>query len=170
MPDYPQIVILLGPNGVGKTTLGQMLERTFRCRFVSLERFFLDRYASYAEYRANRPAAYAAFEQHVADLVNGQPLVFEEVGLSDLAQGLIGNLQGRFRVALVGVLAPEAICQQRVAQRGLTSNYPKSPAFVRDTYQRFQASAGRYRLDLEVQNLGRPDDLAGRFSTLLPPA
>ncbi len=169
MPDYPQIVILLGPNGVGKTTLGQMLECHFRCRFLSLERFFLDRYASYAAYRANRAAAYAAFEQHVADQVNGQTLVFEEIGLSDPAQALIGNLQRQFRVALVGVLAPEAVCQERVARRGLDSNYPKSPAFVRDTYQRFAANAGRYAFDREVQNSGGPpEDLAGEFSELLP--
>ena len=172
MPDYPQIVILLGPNGVGKTTLGQMLERNFSCAFLSLETLLLERYPSYEVYRANRPAAYRAFEQAVGEQVMAStvPLVFEEVGLNEVSQHLIGNLQARFRVALVRVTAPEEVCQQRVARRDPASNYPKSPAFVRDTYHRFAATARRFTFTLEAQNLGRqPDELAEAFSGLLPP-
>lgn len=157
-PTLPQILILLGPNGVGKTTIGQMLQTVFECEFVSIELFFMQRYSSYEEYRQHRQQAYADFEQHLGALVaraEKHPIVFEEVGASEVSFKLISNLQSDYRVSLVSVMASESTCLQRVKARGGHSNFPKSPEFVLEVRNRYvNETSARYQFNLTLENEG----------------
>jgi shikimate kinase len=157
-PTLPQILILLGPNGVGKTTIGQMLQTVFECEFVSIELFFMRRYPSYEEYRQHRQQAYADFEQHLGGLVaraEKHPIVFEEVGASEVSFKLISNLQRDYRVSLVSVMASEPTCLQRVKARGSHSNFPKSSEFVREVRNRYvNETFARYQFARALENEG----------------
>jgi shikimate kinase len=149
------IFILLGPNGAGKTTIGHILEEEFHCIFLSLEEFFLSRYPTYEAYRDHREEAYQAFEIQVRLTLarSDGPVVFEEVGLSAIAQALIGQLQQTQRVVLVKVIASEQLCVQRVADRGTDTNFPKPAEMVRKVHARFLTEvANRYSFDIEIGN------------------
>jgi predicted ABC-type ATPase len=171
-PTLPQILILLGPNGVGKTTIGQMLQTAFECEFVSIELFFMQHYPSYEEYRQHRQQAYLDFEQYLRALVaraEKHPLVFEEVGASEVSFKLISNLQRDYRVSLVSVMASEATCLERVKARGSQANFPKSPGFVLEVRNRYlNETFARYQFSLTLENEGLSlEQVAELFRPLL---
>jgi shikimate kinase len=151
----PDVIILLGPSGAGKTTIGRFLEHHFACVFLSLEEFFLTRYPSYEQYRSHREDAYHLFEHLVYDTLqtSGKPVVFEEVGLSSISQMLIGNVQQHCHTVLVQVMAEEALCMHRVVTRSTSSNFPKTPETVQRVHRQYLAEApARYTFALEIEN------------------
>lgn len=152
----PQILILIGPNGVGKTTIGQMLVDIFSCKFIGIETFFMARYCSYQEYRLHREEGYAEFEKKIREAVvnsNEETIVFEEAGASDISFKLISNLQQDYRVALVDVLVSEQACVERVHSQGTTANFPKTEASVIAVRNRhLQEIVLRYNFDLTIEN------------------
>ena len=122
---------------------------------MSIEAFFLERYPTLEHYRANKDDAYAQLETHIRQLLASQQasIVFEEVGLSVHAQRLIANLRSDHPVILGKVMANRALCAQRVAQRGLTRNYPKASDMLKHVYEDFEKRSDQlYTFDLEVIN------------------
>ena len=151
----PNVIILLGPSGAGKTTVGRFLEQHFACVFLSLEEFFLTRYPSYEQYRSHREDAYQRFEHLVYHTLqtSGKPVVFEEVGLSQVSQTLIRNIQHRCHTVLVQVMAQEALCVHRVATRSTSGNFPKTPEIVQRVHRQFLAEVrARYTFAVELEN------------------
>ena len=147
--------MLIGPNGVGKSTIGRILAKNFSGCFISIEEFFLERYPTLDQYRANKDGAYAQLEAHIRErhIACQQPIIFEEVGLSEHAQRLVHNLAYDFNVLCCKVMANRLLCADRVAQRGLQHSYPKAPGMLKHVYQDFVArSDGLYAFDLEIIN------------------
>jgi shikimate kinase len=162
MPHFPQVIILLGPCGAGKTTVCRLLAERIGARFLDLEGFGLERYPTYDLYRANREQLYRDFtafvEVSIAD--TQRPVVFEEVGLSPLSQQLIARMQQGYRAVLIALLASEETCVERVAARGIAANFPKSPELVRRIHAEFLEQAyPRYTFACEIQN-DQPSDEA----------
>lgn len=134
------LICLLGPNGVGKTTLGKLLERQRGWPFLSCEGFFLSQYATLDDYYANRDEAYRSFDDLIRTTLGSgpRPLVIEEVGMSPPSQQLLRGLLADHRVGMVRLTAQPRLCATRVAARGTAENYPKDPAFVQSTWARFE--------------------------------
>lgn len=157
MAHNTQILILLGANGAGKTTIGRMLATRFGGHFFSPEEFFMARYPTLEDYRADRDTVYHALEEHVRAAVQETVVILEEVGLSDVSRTMIEHLQRDYRVRLVKVMADEAICLRRVAARGTHHNFPKAPDFVTYVHDAFLKQA-IYPFDLEIQNEDLSED------------
>jgi predicted ABC-type ATPase len=141
MPSLPEFVILVGPNGVGKSHVGAVLSAHFLCEYISIERFFKDRYSTKDAFRADQPAAYRALLKQLLATSErtGCPVVFEQVALSEHERTLIAALQRDRRTVLAEIWAEEHTSFRRVEDRGTAANFPKTPESlrrVRALYQR----------------------------------
>ncbi|HBL30869.1 MAG TPA: hypothetical protein DD490_28875 [Acidobacteria bacterium] len=155
------LLILVGPNGVGKSTLGRCLARHLGYRFLPVEEFWKARYATIEEIWARLPEAFRAFEDHVrAELAaDGTPVVFESGGRTPHDVELIGVLSAAFRTRLVRVHADLDTCQRRVRERGTSRNFPKTPDYVARCHEEFFAAyVGRYDVAEVIENRDLPEE------------
>ncbi|HYU34096.1 MAG TPA: AAA family ATPase [Thermoanaerobaculia bacterium] len=159
------LLILIGPNGVGKSTVGRCLASRLGYRFLPVEEFWKARYATIEEIYAKLPEAYQAFEDHVrAELAASDvPVVFESGGRHPHDIELIRSLSEAYRSLLVRVHADLDTCQRRVRERGTGRNFPKTPEYVLQCHRDFFGSyVERYDFALVVENRDLSEDEISR--------
>ena len=112
----------MGPPGSGKTFFGKRLAELGMARYVELEPILVERFGTGASFLANKGAALAFIaESHEAALAeSGLPVAIESTGVSD--RPLLEKLGARYRLLVVKVLAPKALCMERVASRARDRN------------------------------------------------
>lgn len=132
------IIILLGPNGVGKSHIGRLLERENLAKYYSIEEFFMERYGNLEAFKADRSNAYAEFEESVRENKMSPRILFEESGISDEATNMINRLKTTHKVILVEVTADINITLRRVKDRGTTQNFAKDDTFVINSEKKLQ--------------------------------
>ncbi len=149
----PDLAILLGPNGVGKTHICHVLERNGLFRFYSIEEFLIGKYKSLSNFQRHREEGYVQFEKVIHSARDGKPIIFEESGISDEATRMIGRLKKDYAVRLISVSANLDLCIGRVERRGIESNFPKSAEFVKDSFDKWESKAkSKYVFDMEIVN------------------
>jgi shikimate kinase len=138
-------LILVGPNGVGKSTVGRALARTGGFRYLDLEAFFARRYASLAAYRADRAHAYVEFEDTVRQSIAAEavPVVFEDVGLNASALAMMTALRHDFHVVVIELAASVDVCSRRAAHRTGGDRFPKTDESVRAVWEQFATDRAR---------------------------
>lgn len=167
----PQLIVLLGPIAVGKSTVGRLLENRFRSRFLSPEEFFLRHYGTVENYRNHRDSAYKCFELEVRQvLANAScPVIVEEIGLTVPARHLLQRLRADYVTLFVGVDADEQTCLSRLAERGTEQNFPATPSMLIASRLRFETEVlPHFDLAFTVRNENAQDiNLTSPFSHLL---
>ncbi len=169
--ESPELMLLLGPNGVGKTTIGQMLEQQYHCKFVGIEQFFMSRYPNPKDLADDMQGAVAEFRKHLLQMVQDSrhPVIFEETGVNPFLLSLIQQLSTECSMVTIHIQASETICQERVVRRGSAANYAKNPKFVAEKRAEFFAQViPVLAIDAEFRNdrkLGT--DLQDPFSQYL---
>ena len=81
MPGQIDFLILVGPNGVGKSHVGIVLARHFLCEYVSVEGFFKDRYPDADAFRSDQTNAYVVKPWFAAHAISSARL-FEQTFLA----------------------------------------------------------------------------------------
>jgi shikimate kinase len=134
-----EALILLGPNGVGKSTIGRALAGTGRFQFIDIEAFFVEAYGSLEAYRANRQLAYAQLEAFLRNAIaeSTLPVVFEEVALNESARAMLSALRHDHDIVSVELRAARDVCLQRASQRATTNRFPKSEQSIQAVWDRF---------------------------------
>jgi predicted kinase len=138
-------LILVGPNGVGKSTVGRALASTGRFEYLDLEAFFVRRYGSLEAYRIERERAYDQFEASVREAIacGRLPIVFEEVGLNESAIAMLAALRRDYHIVVIELIARVDVCIQRAVQRKGGDRFPKTTGSVGDVWERFALARTR---------------------------
>lgn len=149
----PWIVVLVGPKGSGKTTIGRMLEARSGVVFLEAEaialRVLADHDGTIDERYARR--ALTAIVDAATELARARHVVvIETTGASDHADWFLDELRRRCRVSLVRVHATVETCAGRIAARDRARHVPVDPALIRAMHARTEAL--RWPWDAEVHN------------------
>lgn len=147
------IVVLIGPKGAGKTTLGRMLERPPDVRFLEVEAIAQRVLAAMGNVIDERYAR-RAFEAIAAqvELMAAAPgvIILETTGASEETPRFLDTLRQRHELRLVRVNARAETCATRIAERDPSRQVQVSPELVRLMHERTEAL--KLTWDLELIN------------------
>ncbi len=119
-----QLLLLMGPEGSGKTTLGRMLEQRLGAHFV-----------------------------HIDELAPNEAtheLLVVECNGTSFESDCFATLRERYEVLYVRVHAEHATCSARIAERARTSHEQLAPEQTARSYER--SSSLSLPWDLELDN------------------
>ncbi|HOW43718.1 MAG TPA: AAA family ATPase [Candidatus Aminicenantes bacterium] len=152
-----QVIVLVGPKGAGKTTIGEFLAGELGIRFLRVEPLFLEAHvrlgASHPD--PDRLGFEAVLASLAAALRECDVACLESTGASPHFPWLLAEMGRLARVALVRVLADPAQCIARIRGRDASVHIPVS----QDDIARINALACRKTLpwDAVIDNRGRFD-------------
>lgn len=152
----PRLVLLVGPKGAGKSTLGAFLAEQTGAAFVRVEPIYL------GVLRANpgvdpatlEPAGFGAILTELVRVGETAPLLcIESTGAAGYFPMFLSQLRERFRITIVRVSAPAETCVERVRTRVAAGHIPVSDDRVREINR--VAESVRLPWDLEIDNDGQ---------------
>ena len=128
-----QVIVLVGPKGAGKSTIGRFVATEFAVHFVDAERVFLsvreDRGAGDASLEAR---GFGALRRHLrAALARHPVLCFETTGTSEHVAPLFAFLERVARLSLVRVTVAPAEGERRLNARPAVGHVPCAAATAR---------------------------------------
>src|SRR6185503_19987574 len=112
---HPVFIVLIGPPGAGKTSIGEGLAEELGWNFEDAEKLLLERYGSREVALANQDAVLADLEtayRSRAGTSDG-PIALESTRLSE--RDILLRLARDFEVAFLKVRASADTCVERVA-------------------------------------------------------
>jgi hypothetical protein len=167
----PSLVLLLvGPKGAGKTTIGSMLARRLDVAFLRVEPIYLDvvRRHPGTDAAELEPAGFGAILDALDREAANHPVVcLESTATAGFFAEFLRRLRSRHDVRIVRVLAPPRACVARVRGRDATDHIPVSDDRLAD----INRAAERVELpwDLVLDNSGplREREIVDAVSALL---
>lgn len=181
----PRLIVLVGPKGSGKSTLGRLLGSQPGVRYLDVEPLFQRALAQlggigpgYA--RAGFDAVYEAILE-IAEDERPDNLVFETTGTSEEAVRLLDRLASvsmpaknaedpprRFEIRLVRVRADLEVCTRRRLGRDAAAHVPVSEERIRQMHAQTEALDWDWHLDVD-NSADDPFDAADRIRAQLRP-
>ncbi len=122
------VLVLVGPKGAGKTTIGHILAADLGLHFLRVEPLFLEGRARLGSSHPQLEAVgFQAVLNAVRDALGRDEVVcFETTGASACVASLLEALQSEARVLLVRVLAAPEQCLTRIHSRDASIHIPVS--------------------------------------------
>ncbi len=148
-----QIILLIGPKGAGKTTIGKLLAREPDVRFLEVE-VISKRVLATMGNQIDESYARRVFDEIVHEVESidraHRVIVLETTGASDHTPHFLDGLRRGHQVRLVRVTAGAETCARRIVERDQSRQIAVSPALVREMHTRSEAL--QLPWDLEVAN------------------
>ena len=137
------VVVLVGPKGAGKSTLGRALEHAGFARFVDVESIFL----ALPDDQRTPEIGYRALLRELEN--EPRAATIELTGAAPEALELIEELRARRPVRLIRVDAPKDLCIERVKERDPAGHLPSDDALVAEVHRRSAALELNYDLAVD---------------------
>ena len=123
-----RVIVLVGPKGAGKSTIGQRLETQLGIPFVRVEPIYLQVRATLGPAHPDlEREGFRAILAHLDEaLAQYDTICFETTGASQHTPWLLAELGRSAEVLLVQVLAEPAQCLERIHSRDASIHIPVS--------------------------------------------
>jgi predicted ABC-type ATPase len=123
-----QVLVLVGPKGAGKSTIGEILATDLGLHFLRVEPIFLDVRAQLGASDSRlEPAGFQAVLRALRDALGLHDIIcFETTGASAHVSWLLEALRQEARVLLIRVLAAPDQCLARIRARDASIHIPVS--------------------------------------------
>lgn len=138
MDERTQLLVLVGPKGAGKTTLGRMLEQRLGAHFIHVERIaqrILAECGGSVDERYARRALRAILDELAVQAADNELLVIESTGASSETPGFFAALRERYEVLFVRVHAQRETCDARIAGRQQKDQVQLQPELIARMYE-----------------------------------
>lgn len=170
MSHRSHIVLLVGPKGAGKSTLGALLERDLGARFIRVESIYLQVLQAHpnVDPASLEPLGFEAILKELDCVAQSNRVVcIESTGTAGYFPTFLARLQAQHRVTLVRVVALAEICIARVKRRDAIGHIAVSDERVREINR--VAASVRMPWDIEVNNSGEQsaEDVAQEIARAL---
>lgn len=123
-----RMIVLVGPKGAGKSTIGQLLEKRLGIPFIRVEPVYLQvRTALSPDYPDLERQGFQAILDHLTDaLATNEILCFETTGASAQSSWLLRELGRLVEVLPVQVRTDPSQCLTRIHRRDASIHIPVS--------------------------------------------
>ena len=123
-----RLIVLVGPKGAGKTTIGQLLEARLGIPFIKVEPVYLQvRAALGPEHPDLERQGFQAFlDELTAALATNETICFETTGASAYTSWLLTELSRQAVILPVQVLVDPSQCLERIHRRDASLHIPVS--------------------------------------------
>lgn len=163
-----RIVLLVGPKGCGKTTLGRWLEEDLGERFLEVEtiaqRVLAERGGVMGEGYAQ--ACFDAIRAAVDQLP--EPLIImETTGAAAETQAFLDGLRAKHDVLLVRVRASANTCEWRIARRDSSRQVPVPRELIDRMHAATEALGWSWDLELDNDEGIARQEVSARVRALL---
>lgn len=168
--DRARLVVLVGPKGAGKTTIGRMIARRPGVYFLEVEAIAQRVLATTGNVVDESYArqAFAAIVQAVRDIERDHDaIVLETTGASETTPWFLDRLRERHDVRLVRVHARPETCASRMISRDPRRQIEVSPELIREMHGRSEALQLPWDCELDNDPPMTPDDVDRALSPLL---
>lgn len=165
-----RLVVLVGPKGSGKTTIGRILEERLGAHFLDVEAI-AKRVLAAAGNTIDEAYARRAFAEIVSAIDRearaDRILVIETTAASEATAAFLGELRRRYDVGLARIHARRETCEARIAAREQERQIQVSRELMRAMHER--SIALELPCDLEVDNdpAKSADEIIRAFTPLL---
>lgn len=162
--------MLLGPKGVGKTTLGALLAREPGVFFVDVEpiaKQVLEAIGGTISEEYARRAFDAIVEAVGARSGAHRVIVIETTGASDATGRLLEGLRAEHEVRLVRVRARAETCRARIDARDASRQIAVPPELVEEMHRRTEALSLAWDLEVDNDPALSADEVRRVFAPLL---
>lgn len=166
----PQLLVLVGPKGSGKTTIGRMLDTKLGLYFLPVEEIALQVLAERGG-RVDEQYAKAAFDAILVALervfAETRRVVIEATGASDESAAYFAELQARYDTRFVRILAGRATCEQRLRTRDAGGHVAISPELAARMHERSERLELPWALTVDNESSLSPSTLLAAVERLL---
>lgn len=144
VPSARHVILLVGPKGAGKSTIGRLLSRTYGCAHVEPEVLWIEHaaergaYADDASFERAGFARVAAAVEHA--LAASAIVVTDTTAASERSAELVARLARAGTVHVVRFRAREATCRARIDARDAARQLPFDAALVARAHHRSEAA------------------------------
>lgn len=147
-----RILVLVGPKGCGKTTLGRWLEERAGVSFLEVEaiarRVLEERGGPIDEAYAR--ACFDAIRAAIDETRDSEVMAFETTAASEETSSFLDGLREAHDVRLIRVRASADVCAHRIRSRDSSRQVEVSEDLVRQMHRRTESLDWEW--DLEIDN------------------
>lgn len=146
------VILLFGPKGAGKSTIGRVLERELGGHFLEVEAI-AKRVLAAAQGVIDEAYAERALNAIVAEVERISTrhtfIVIETTGASKHTSCFIESLRRKHEVRLVRVRAEKRVCAERIARRDAARQIDVSSEMIERMHERTEAWGLPWDIELE---------------------
>lgn len=127
----PEIIVLIGPKGAGKSYIGRLIERIYGYFFLHTELIFLEVKKRNLPFENYVATGYQLVQEAVEALVQQKHcVVFETIGVADACLALLAYLKKKYTVVFIQVHVSSHVALERVFSRDQTHQIQLERAIV----------------------------------------
>lgn len=164
-----RVIVLMGPKGAGKSTIGDLLDVRLAIRFVRVEPVFLAIHdtlgSSHPDYE--RHGFEAVRHELLTALGQQETVSFESTGASRYFLWLIQELRRSATVLPVRVLADDGQCLARIHRRDATAHVPVSDDRIAQINRLARAVDMPWAAEIDNRGALDPDAIVRQIQAVL---
>lgn len=158
-----RLLVLVGPKGCGKSTIGRMIEARFDAHFLDVERIAL-RVLRCMGGIIDETYARRAFEEiarTIRTIERDYPtILMETTGASEETAWFLDKLRSRYDVRLIRIRSGAETCTRRIKSRNQTRQIAVSEDLIREMHARSEALQLPWDADLDNDRGLTEDEIA----------